>query len=235
MNCEPLWRNASLRQSIEHFCFFADGHRLQRIILTGRRDQQNNMDRRTESGETADQTRTAGSSAGVQASVLDIFMQEFERLTRFAMGMGVDPTRAEDVMQDVSLQALKHQKLELNNGQALAWLFRTTANRCRLEHRRRAVSVRQNQEIAERLSDQGRPSMDPGQSAIKAEQVEVVSQALDHLDQDLVTPLVLRYFCDLSSGQIGRIMKISASAVRTRLQQARLHLARRMLEKGIEP
>jgi len=162
-------------------------------------------------------------------------MQEFKRLTRFAIGMGLDPTRAEDVMQDVSLQAVKHQKLELNNGEALAWLFRTTANRCHLEHRRRLAAIKQDQEIAKRLSVRDLPSMDPGRLAIKAEQVEAVSQALDELDQSLMTPLVLRYFCDLSSEQIRRILKISASAVRTRLQQARLRLARQLLEKGLEP
>lgn len=193
------------------------------------------MDRMTESGEAAGQTRTVGSSAGAQPSVLDVFMQEFQRLTRFALGMGLDPMRAEDVMQDVSVQALQHQKLELNNGQALAWLFRTTANRCRLEHRRRRAAIKQGQEMAERLSKQDPPNVDPAWTVIKAEQVAAVSQALDALDQDLMTPLVLRYFCDLPSDQIGRILKISASAVRTRLQQARLRLARQLLEKGIEP
>jgi len=162
-------------------------------------------------------------------------MQEFKRLTRFAVGMGLDPTRAEDVLQDVSLQALKHQTLELNNGQALAWLFRTTANRCRLEHRRRLAAAQQDQEMAKRLSTPELPCTDPGKSAIRAEQVEAVSRALDELEQSLMTPLVLRYFCDLSSEQIGRILKISASAARTRLQQARLHLARQLTEQGLEP
>jgi RNA polymerase sigma factor (sigma-70 family) len=233
-NLRNLWMN-SLPELINIFLFFADSRALLRIIFTGRRDQQNRMDRHKESCETSDRGPQAGCSAEAQPSVLDIFVQEFQRLTRFALGMGLDPTRAEDVLQDVSLQVLKHQRLELNNGQARAWLFRTTANRCRLEHRRRLVAVKQGQVRAERLSKQDLPCTDPGRIAIKAEQVEAVSQALDELDHDLAAPLVLRYFCDLSSEQIGDILKLSASAVRTRLQQARLCLARQLIEKGLEP
>jgi RNA polymerase sigma-70 factor (ECF subfamily) len=217
------------------FFFSTDSRPPVRIILTGRRDPLNGMDKQKESGESTDQASTEGCSVGVQVSVLDVFIQEFKRLTRFATGMGLDPTRAEEVIQDVSLQALKHKKLELNNGEALAWLFRTTANRCHLEHRRRRAAVKQGQEIAERLLIQTLPCTDPSRIAVKREQVEAVSKALDELDQDLMTPLVLRYFCDLPSVQIGRILKISASAVRTRLQQARLHLARQLIEKGLEP
>jgi RNA polymerase sigma-70 factor, ECF subfamily len=193
------------------------------------------MDRQKESDALTDQAPVGEYSVRMQPSVLDVFMQEFKRLTRFAVGMGLDPTRAEDVMQDVSLQALKHKKLELNNGQALAWLFRTTANRCRLEHRRRLAAGKQSQEMAKRLMTCDLPCTDPGRIAVKAEQVEAVSRALDELDQDLMTPLVLRYFCDLSSVQIGQSLQISASAVRTRLQQARLRLARQLIEKGLEP
>ena len=123
----------------------------------------------------------------------------------------------------------------VNNGEALAWLFRTTANRCRLEYRRRRVAIKQDQEISKRLLTRDLPCTDPGRTAIKTEQVEAVIQALDELDQDLMTPLVLRYFCDLSSDQIGQSLQISASAVRTRLQQARLRLARQLIEKGLEP
>ena len=45
----------------------------------------------------------------------------------------------------------------------------------------------------------------------------------------------MRYFCDLDSKAIGEIVEMNASTVRARLREARLLLAGKLVQRGIEP
>jgi DNA-directed RNA polymerase specialized sigma24 family protein len=47
--------------------------------------------------------------------------------------------------------------------------------------------------------------------------------------------MMLRYFCGLNSTEIGQVLGLSASAVRSRLREGRMILARKLMERGIEP
>jgi len=74
----------------------------------------------------------------------------------------------------------------------------------------------------------------PVESAVSSEQVEAVQQALRDLDDDLLRPLVLKYFCDLSSAEIGATLAMPASTVRSLLRKGRLALAKALMKRGIE-
>ena len=54
---------------------------------------------------------------------------------------------------------------------------------------------------------------------------------LQKIDGALLAPVVLRYFCS----QIGEILGLKASTVRSRLREARMILAKRLLERGVGP
>ncbi len=60
-------------------------------------------------------------------------------------------------------------------------------------------------------------------------------ESLQKLDESLLGPVVLRYFCDLDSNKIGEILEVNPSTVRSRLRDARLILAKQLLERGVEP
>jgi DNA-directed RNA polymerase specialized sigma24 family protein len=62
-----------------------------------------------------------------------------------------------------------------------------------------------------------------------------VRETLQKLDGSLLGPLVLRYFCDLNSTEIGQILELKQSTVRSRLREARLVLARQLMRRGVEP
>jgi len=62
-----------------------------------------------------------------------------------------------------------------------------------------------------------------------------VRENLQKIDGALLAPVVLRYFCDLNSSQIGEILGLKASTVRSRLREARMILAKRLLERGVGP
>ncbi|MHC4285989.1 MAG: RNA polymerase sigma factor, partial [Planctomycetota bacterium] len=65
-------------------------------------------------------------------------------------------------------------------------------------------------------------------------ELEIMRETLHELDESLLTPMVLRYFCDLNSREVGRILAISPSTVRSRLREARMILAKRLVKRGIE-
>ena len=66
------------------------------------------------------------------------------------------------------------------------------------------------------------------------EQRQSMREALQRLAPDLRTVLVLRYFHDLDSKEIGRILELSDSTVRSRLRTARQRLATAFKKLGRE-
>ena len=58
-------------------------------------------------------------------------------LARLAAALGIRSERQGDVLQDVFISARQSCPEKLNEDELRRWLFRVTANRCRLEHRRR--------------------------------------------------------------------------------------------------
>ena len=70
---------------------------------------------------------------------------------------------------------------------------------------------------------------------VQIEELEIVRETLQEMDNTLLMPLVLRYFCDLNSKEVGEILSLSPSTIRSQLQQGRMILAKRLIERGIEP
>ena len=174
---------------------------------------------------------------GAQESpLLVVFLCERECLRRIAAGMGMDSADAEDVLQDVSIQVLKYTgQFEQENGM-IRWLVRTTVNHCLTEHRRRFR--RKASRILKRRPDLGRTlgsDRDATDRAGLGEEIEAVRRALIELDPSLLLIVVLRYFCGLESQAIAEIMEMNASTVRGRLREARMLLAGKLIQRGIEP
>jgi RNA polymerase sigma factor (sigma-70 family) len=187
-----------------------------------------------------------------ESNLLDVFSAELWRLKRIIAGMGLNASDGEDVLQDVSIRVLKQQRSDSRTAVSRAsrprsragcprhkdsvkWLIKVTVNRCLMEHRRRRTFRRHAREILKRRLETKTASKPADEKAIVAEELEVVRESLQKLDDSLLAPMVLRYFCDLNSKEIGEILALSPSAVRSRLREARIILAKRLLERGVEP
>lgn len=71
------------------------------------------------------------------SNLLDVFSAELGRLKRIIAGMGLSAPDGEDVLQDISIKALKQtRELECPEDD-IRWLIKVTVNRCLMEHRRR--------------------------------------------------------------------------------------------------
>jgi len=168
--------------------------------------------------------------------LVDVFLRERERLLRIAVGMGMDRADADDVLQDVSVQVLKNTVPFEQETVMTKWLITTTVNRCVTEHRRRfrhkaSRILRRRPDMAEGLAGH-----ESGVDRVGLrEELEVVRRTLAELDPSLLLAVVLRYFCDMKSQEIAESLEWNASTVRGRLREARMILAGKLLQRGIEP
>jgi RNA polymerase sigma-70 factor (ECF subfamily) len=161
-----------------------------------------------------------------------MFMAESGRLRRIAAGMGLGASDVEDVLQDVSMRVLKKAPEGLGRDEVVRWLIRVTVNACLAEHRRRKRFRRRAEEILSRIAP---AKKGPDEAAIEAEELEIVRAALQGLDGSLLGVMVLRYFDGMKSNEIGQVLSLNASTVRSRLREGRMILAKRLLDKGVRP
>jgi RNA polymerase sigma factor (sigma-70 family) len=165
------------------------------------------------------------------------FLQQQDRLRRIAAGMGLAGADIDDVLQDVSVQVLKQPGQFEREEVMAAWLIRTTVNRCVTEHRRRFCRkapkiLRRRPELEQALTS-GTP--DTTDQAAVAEELEIMRETMAELDPSLLELLVLRYFSGLDSNEIGRTLGLNASTARCRLREARMILACKLMQRGVEP
>ena len=170
-----------------------------------------------------------------ESSLIDVFSAELGRLKRIIAGMGLNALDGEDILQDVSIKALKQTRALDSPEDGIRWLIKDTVNRCLMEHRRRRTFRRHAGEILKRRLETKTASKPTDEKVIIAEELEIVRQSLQKLDELLLAPMVLRYFCDLNSKEVGEILALSPSTVRSRLREARMILAKGLLERGVEP
>ena len=166
-----------------------------------------------------------------------VWEEEAPKLARLACAMGINAGRAEDVLQDVYLIAWQNAPESAEREDLRRWLLRVTTNRCNLEHRQRTRWRNVLQMLLRRHSgsnSSGGPvsSGGPGDTVSRGEQAEVVRRALDRLQPQLRSILVLRYFAELDSKEIGKILRLSDSTVRSHLRTARRELALELKRAG---
>ncbi len=120
---------------------------------------------------------------------------------------------SEDVVQDAWVSALEHGPR--SKEAAKSWLFRVVRNRVtslgRREHARRRWLGR----VAA-----GAPVPSPAEILLREEARQRLVQALLALDAMYREPLVLRYYEDLDTAEIGRRLGIPRETVKTRLRRA---------------
>lgn len=169
----------------------------------------------------------------MQCDLAAVWAEIVPTLTRLVRAMSLDGACGDDVLQDVYIQAHQRCPDGLEQDEVRRWIFRVTVNRCHLEHRRRGQRKRAYERLAERTRDTADPRQ-PADPLERDESIELVHKQLLDLDPQLHTLLVLRYFVQLDSKEIGAILDVPDSTIRSRLRRARLQLAQRLIEAGYE-
>jgi len=130
---------------------------------------------------------------------------------RLAYGMLGSREDAEDAVQDAATKAWRKRSLFKPGSDPKPWWLAIVANECRMQRRRRKPWLI------------GRLTAEPEAPPIEGPDVEEVDQLrwrLAGLDRKDRLVLVLRFYLDLSSEEVGRTLGVSAAAARVRVHRA---------------
>jgi RNA polymerase sigma-70 factor (ECF subfamily) len=163
-----------------------------------------------------------------------VFIRQIERLRRLIIGMGLGADEGEDILQDVYLKALQRPHKYQEQEDVARWLIRVTVNSCLLEFRRRKRHCQAAAEVLQQWAVLENNISGPDRQAIRAEEVEAMMLCLRDMNESLQMPLVMKYFCDLNSNEIGEILELEPGTVRKRLYKGRIILAEMLIQKGIK-
>jgi RNA polymerase sigma-70 factor, ECF subfamily len=134
-----------------------------------------------------------------------------------------DAQEAEDAAQESFWRA--YQALHRYDPQRsfITWLLSIAAHYCIDQQRRRRLPTFSMDLITEEIVPDGAPS--PEYIASQSEQDRMLHQLMSQMKPQDQAALVLRYWYDFSDQEIGQALKLSVSAVKSRLHRARLSLA----------
>ena len=163
-------------------------------------------------------------------------MKEFEKLveqyTPFVMSVCLSFMKhredAEDACQEVFLKIWKTKSGFLDRSKYTTWLYSIARNTC-LDILKKN-SRHEHDEIPETLPDNG---TSPESRLVEKEFEEAVYSALEELDTDMKTILLLREKAGLSYTDIASLLAISEGTVKSRISRAREKLMKILREKNI--
>jgi RNA polymerase sigma factor (sigma-70 family) len=175
---------------------------------------------------------------GALAAVVDwpVALAEHDRWLRTVIYARVGEREAVDeVLQEVSLAAVRQAAPLRDAGKVAPWLYRTAVVQSLL-YRRKAGRRRK---LTDRFVEKTRPSEadgrhpDPLAWLLADERRQLVREALERLAQRDAEILMLKYTEDWSYRQLAEHLGISQSAVQARLHRARKRMRDELGKAGI--
>ncbi len=140
---------------------------------------------------------------------------------------------AEDAAQETFLRAYQNINRYDPQRSFITWLLSIAAHYCIDQLRKkRLASI-----PLDVLPEEDVPDFDPGPEtqASTAELQRQVRSLLKHIQPQDRAAIILRYWYDLSDEEIGEMLSLSVSAVKSRLHRTRRELARQWLEQQSQP
>ncbi len=161
----------------------------------------------------------AGDPAAVEA-----FVQANQQwVYRFALSVLDDSAEADEAAQDALVAALRALDSYRGASGLKTWLYAITLNVCRRRLRKRQALARLRAAVTAVLRLQA-PAADPEAAAIDREGEDVLWCAVSTLGEKHRLPVLLRYYHDLSIGEIAEVLAIPEGTVLSRLNTARERL-----------
>jgi RNA polymerase sigma factor (sigma-70 family) len=179
----------------------------------------------TASSAATDEKLVAAAREGSDEAVEALFRRYHDRITAYARGIVVDPGRAEDIMQETFMSALRNLRATDREIVFKPWNYQIAKNACidqlRREGRTDEISIDSEDfkpQHEGRLS-QGTPTTHRAVS--QREDMHQLAQAFSGLPRSQHEVLVLRELEGRSYEEIGRRLDLSRSAVESMLFRAR--------------
>jgi RNA polymerase sigma-70 factor (ECF subfamily) len=145
---------------------------------------------------------------------------------------------AEDLVQEVFLQAFRKWDQFQGRSHPRTWLYTIAARACRRMHRRRAGQPRRFTPLHEVAAfHEGRVARVPEGGAdalserVQRESLEAVQEAIAGLPMNYRLPLILKEVVDIPVADVGAILGLKEGTIKARLHRARLRLRRAVVER----
>ena len=161
--------------------------------------------------------------AGDAAAFEELVVSFSPRLRYYLRKMLRELDCADDVLQEVWIQALRGLPTLADSGAFRAWIYRIARDRAYREFRKHSVPVR----LLENSDSVAGPEC---KGEVSAENIEHIHAALDQLAREHREVLVLRYLEDMSYEDIARVIDCPLGTVRSRIHYAKIAL-RSVLER----
>jgi RNA polymerase sigma-70 factor (ECF subfamily) len=167
-----------------------------------------------------------------QAGQTDLFDALFDRykdyVYRVAYSLTQHAQESEEVVQETFLDVLKALPRYQAGGPARfeTWLYRVTANRCKMRWRRKRLPTVEWDEMGEQLAQvaDDRADHDPEQATQRAETRRRIWRAVGCLSDAYREVVVLRYGQEFSYQEIADALSLSLGTVKSRLNAAHRQL-----------
>jgi RNA polymerase sigma-70 factor (ECF subfamily) len=159
-----------------------------------------------------------------------------DRVYNTAFRLTGDRTLAEDLTQEVFFKAYKALKKFKGKSSFSTWLYRITVNACTSEWRKAGAQKRGKEIPFPTAGEDGEgrqwePASEggnPGEQAERSERNLLVQKAIEELEGDYRTVVVLRDIEGFSYEEIADIIERPVGTVRSRLHRARMELKEKL-------
>jgi RNA polymerase sigma-70 factor, ECF subfamily len=159
-----------------------------------------------------------------ETALYEIIMRRYnQRLYRVARSILRDDAEAEDVMQDAYVRAYQHLHQFAGRAQFSTWLTRIAVHEAlgRVRLRDRQQPMDETEHDGEIFMNTGNTSVDPEQSASRAELGQLLEEAVLGLPEQYRTVLMLRDVEELSTSETAEALELSEENVKVQLHRGR--------------
>lgn len=168
-----------------------------------------------------------------ETALYEILMRRYnQRLYRAALAILKDSSEAEDVMQDAYVRAYQHLHQFEGRAPFAGWLLRIAVNealgRLRVRDRSRPLDADENQEVSMNMVE---PSLDPEQSASRAELGLLLEQAVLGLPEAYRAVVMLRDVEELSTAETAEALELTQENVKIRLHRGHAMMREMLFER----
>lgn len=153
---------------------------------------------------------------------IEALVREYEAgVFRLAFSILDDETEAHEVTQETFLSALRALPSYREQKSFKAWLYTIALNHSRSHLRKRKILERLRSFLTAIFRVEAERQASPEEATIQNEQEAAIWRSINQLDEGHRIVLVLRYFHELSIGEISEILSIPQGTIHSRLHNAR--------------
>ncbi|HLA98801.1 MAG TPA: sigma-70 family RNA polymerase sigma factor [Anaerolineales bacterium] len=168
--------------------------------------------------------------SGERAEFARLVETYYEMIYRLALKMLNDPQDAEDILQETFTKAYQHIQNFDGRAELSTWLYRIATNEALMHLRRKrpqTFSI-ESPDYADETAQEPHQILDwrslPEEELMSAEARTHMDAAIQNLPSSLRVVFVLRDIQGLSTREVGEVLDLTETAVKTRLSRARLRL-----------